>query len=185
MALIFILLYVYSFTLFASSAGATYCRYPDLQAYPAPHRHIPIKVDEFNANCLRYPSFNATIADSTLIVEDCVHAQYQIGASTWNLYSTPVPLSKGQNVFVKCDDSSPVLLVNPPKIEDTSSKGLPSPNPSVFVVMVDAVAYEVLHRLMPNTANMLKTEVDMEVYEFTKYPLFPTPFFTSTYFNDL
>ena len=73
-------------------------------------------------------------------------------------------------MFVKCDDSEAMMLVNPPTLEDVVNKGLPSPNPSVFVVMVDAVAYEVLHRLMPNTVNMLKTEADMEVYEFTKYP---------------
>jgi hypothetical protein len=172
MAWTFILLYVYIFTLSVPvSFGSTYCRYPDLQTYPAPHRHISINEYEYNVNCLRYPSFNATVVDAALVVEDCVHAQFQFGGtSSWTQYSSPVPLKKGQNVFVRCDDSEPVMVIKPPIPEDTLNKGLPSPNPSVFVVMVDAVAYEVLHRLMPNTVQMLKNEADMEVYEFTKYP---------------
>lgn len=163
---------IFLFVYLVVSNASPYCKYPDLQNFPAPIRHTPIPVSDFNHNCLEYPSFNASIVDSSLHVEACVNAQYQIGgAQEWNQYSSPVPLKKGQYVFVKCEDSKSVLLVNPPKAEDVPSKGVPSPNPSVFVVMVDAVAVEVLHRLMPNTVNMLKKEVDVEVYEFTKYPL--------------
>jgi hypothetical protein len=172
MAWILILLYVCILAPYANGASSAYCRYPDLQAFPSPHRHTPINTDEYNINCLQYPTFNATIIDSALVVEDCVNAQFMIGGtSSWTQYSSPVPLKKGQNVFVRCDDSNPVMLVKPPTLEDIlNNKGTPSPNPSVFVVMVDAVAYEALHRLMPNTASMLKSEAGMEVYEFTKYP---------------
>lgn len=169
MAWTFKLLYVYILTLGSIVSGEnTYCRFPDLQAFPIPFNFPTINTDDYNSNCLQYPSFNATIQQGSLIVQGCAsNAEYRINSLTdWQLYKTPVPLSKGQSVRVRCDNGN-VLLVNPPMPE--KQEGPTSKNPSVFVVMVDAVSYEALHRIMPHTVEMLKDVSDVNVFEFTKY----------------
>lgn len=172
MAWIFILLLVHSLCSHVLALdGSSYCRYPNLGAHPSPFDHTPINVDEYNINCLQYPSFNATIQDNTLIVHDCSNAEYQFNsasATTWEAYKQPVKLAEGQSVQVRCDDSRPILLVNPPTFASINDGRLPSPNPSVFVVMIDAVSFEVINRNMPNTLKTMK-DLGLDVYEFNKY----------------
>lgn len=168
---IFIFLYVYSLTLQVSSGENTYCRFNDLQTFATTPPFKPINTDEYNSNCLKFPTFNATIRQGSLHVEGCANAEYRINtnAPEWHVYKTPVPLTNGQSVRVRCGHGDSILLVNPPMVVKQPLSP-PSKTPSVFVVMIDAVSYEALHRLMPNTVAALKHETDVDVYEFTKYP---------------
>jgi Protein of unknown function (DUF229) len=172
---ILILLYVYILTLLVVSGESTYCKFGNVDAFPAPHHAKPINIAEYNDNCLRAPPFNAAINHGILTIEGCQTATYQyVGSDTWHSYNHQVPLKDGDAVHVSCDGSSPILLINPPSPHNVKAPS--SRNPSVFVVMLDAISYEALHRLMPYTVDMLKNHEQLDVFEFTKYhTTFHTP----------
>lgn len=164
-----LLLYAYLLTLLVGASTGSYCRYHELTEYNVSSYTQPINIEEYRAQCVA-TSLNAAIVSGKLVVRDCASAQYSLdNGPNWQTYTEPVALTRGQSVLVKCGDTEPVLLINPPSL-DHYGRGLSmNHKPSVFVVMIDAVSYEAFHRLMPRTLQMLQYEKEFDVFKFTKY----------------